>query len=377
MALGRLLDVGDRVKGLFRLAVEACPSGIVVVDETGMIVLANVEIERLFGYRREELIGQPVDVLVPERLRARHSRYRENFNVRPRTRHPAGRDLIARRRDGTEFPVEVGLNPIHAEGSLLVLSVITDISERKRLERLKDEFVATVSHELRTPMTSIAGSLGLLMGTATGQLPDSAARLLAIAHTNCQRLVRLVNDILDIEKLESGQAIFNFQAVEILSSVKQAIEEARGFAEACGVPVQLAASSAAGEVYADPDRLAEVITNLLSNAIKFSPPGEGVAVGIERLDENFRISVRDHGRGIPEDFRHRIFEKFAQADATDERLKGGTGLGLSIVKQIVIRLGGRVGFNDAPGGGTIFYFELPCGNTPAKHDNESTFESMR
>jgi PAS domain S-box-containing protein len=367
MPFGAILDVGNRAKELFRLAVEACPSGIIIVDGAGMIVLANVEIERLFGYRREELIDHPVDILVPERLRAPHSRHRQKFSVRPQTRHVGqGRDLVGRRKNGTEFPVEIGLNPIRIDAELLVLSTVTDISERKRLERLKDEFVATVSHELRTPMTSIAGALGLIMGNAADELPDSTAHLLAIAHRNCLRLVRLVNNVLDLEKLKSGETVFDLQAVEILPAVRREIEANRGSAEVSGVQVRLDALSTAGEARADPDRLAQVITNLLSNAIKFSPKGKDVEVTIERRGEDFRISERDHGPGISEDFKPRIFGKFAQADPTDERQHGGTGLGLSIVKQIVTQLGGRVGFDEVPGGGTSFYFELPAMDASAR-----------
>jgi signal transduction histidine kinase len=232
--------------------------------------------------------------------------------------------------------------------------------ERKRLERLKDEFVSTVSHELRTPLTSIAGSLGLLMGNAVGKLPDAAVRLLAIAHTNSQRLVRLVNDILDIEKMESGQIVFKFGRVEVRSLIGQAIEANRGFAEGSGVRIRLEDASAVCDVRADPDRLAQVVTNLLSNAIKFSPVDNEVVVAIESGTDVVRISVRDHGPGISADFKPYIFERFAQADATNARQKGGTGLGLSIVKEIVDRLGGDVGFADAPRGGAIFHVELPC-----------------
>jgi signal transduction histidine kinase len=232
--------------------------------------------------------------------------------------------------------------------------------ERKRLDRLKDEFVATVSHELRTPLTSIAGSLGLLMGNAAGKLPDAAVRLLAIAHTNSQRLVRLVNDILDIEKMESGQIIFKFVQVGVRPLIEQAIEANRGFAEGSGVRIRLEDAGAVCDVLADPDRLAQVVTNLLSNAIKFSPADNEVVVAIENGSDVVRISVRDHGPGISADFKPRIFERFAQADATNARQNGGTGLGLSIVKQIVDRLHGEVGFVDAPGGGTVFHVQLPC-----------------
>jgi PAS domain S-box-containing protein len=346
---------------VFRLAVEACPSGMLMIEHDGKIVMVNTEIERQFGYERNELIGQTVDMLVPERLRTAHVRHRLGFAPKPESRRMgASRDLFGRRKDGSEFPVEVGLNPIHGGERLLVLAVVVDISERKHIERLKDEFVSTVSHELRTPLTSIAASLGLLVGQWSDMLPDSATRLVSIANKNIQRLVRLINDILDIEKIESGRAVFNFAKVGLRQVTEQAIEDVRGLANEVGVHVRLDPASVEAEVNADPDRLAQVITNLLSNAVKFSSRADEVLVTVEkRGGKACRVTVSDHGPGIPTDFRPRIFEKFAQADGTSSRRKGGTGLGLSIVKQIVERLNGQVGFDDVPGGGTAFYVELP------------------
>jgi signal transduction histidine kinase len=251
-----------------------------------------------------------------------------------------------------------------------ILRALRYATERKRLERLKDEFVSTVSHELRTPLTSIAGSLGLLMGNAAGSLPKPMARLLAIAHTNSQRLVRLVDDILDIEKIQAGRMVFNFSRVEVRSLVAQAIAANRGFAKGYGVRVRLEAARADAEVRADPDRLLQVVTNLLSNAVKFSPADHEVMVAIEKGTDMVRLTVRDHGPGIPIDFKPLIFEKFVQADAGDARHKGGSGLGLSIVKQIVDRLSGEVGFADAPGGGTIFHVQLPCWDHVASLAND-------
>jgi PAS domain S-box-containing protein len=344
----------------FRLAVEACPNGMMMSDEAGTIVMVNSEIEVLFGYRREDLIGRSVDVLVPERLRRQHLRHRDHFAQHPE-RRPVGhnRDLLGLRQDGSEFPVEVGLNPIHTRDGPMVLSTIVDVSERKRLERLKDEFVAMVSHELRTPLTSIAGSLGLLMGNAAGHLPDAAVRLLAIAHANSQRLVRLINDLLDLQKIEAGQVVFHLKYLELRPLLEQTVEANRAFAHDLHVRIRLDEVSDEGGVFADSDRLAQIITNLLSNAIKFSPVGGEVAVGVERRAEQVRVWVRDQGPGIPEEFKPHIFEKFAQADSSDTRQKGGTGLGLSIVRQLIHQHGGKVGFEPAPGGGTIFYFELP------------------
>jgi PAS domain S-box-containing protein len=360
------LSIAERslAEEMFRLAVEACPSGMVMADSDGKIVMINTETEHLFGYSRNELVGQSVDILVPERLRMKHMCTRHRFMSAPECRPTGGgRDLFGCRKNGSEFLIEVGLNPIHTGDQLMVLSVIVDISQRKRTERLKDEFVATVSHELRTPLTSISGSLGLLAGQWASKLPESAARLLTIAHANSQRLVRLINDILDIEKMEAGQIVFNMDKIAIRPLVESAIEDNRGFAASYGVNIRLDEASAAPDVNADPDRLSQVITNLLSNAIKFSPPGEEVVVKVAQCASNVRISIRDHGPGIPADFKSHIFEKFAQADATNARKKGGTGLGLSIVKQIVERLGGKVGFENAAGGGTVFHVDLPIWNS--------------
>ncbi len=349
----------------FRLAVESSPSGTIMADAEGRILLVNAETEKLFGYGREELIGKSIDILVPPHHRAAHPLQRAAFaqnpvSVSPNARHAGrGRELYGLRKNGSEFPVEIGLNPIHARDGLVILTTIVDISERRRVDRLKDEFVSTVSHELRTPLTSIAASLGLLTGGAVAKLPDNAARLVTIAYNNSQRLVRLINDILDIEKIESGKVTFHLRPLDVLALVEQAIDANRGFAEGYGVRIRLDEASVAGDVRADSDRLMQVVTNLLSNAVKFSPRGAEVLVAIEARAAAMRISVRDHGPGIPEDFKPRIFEKFAQADASDARQKGGTGLGLSIVKQIVVRLDGNVGFMDAPGGGTIFYIDLP------------------
>jgi PAS domain S-box-containing protein len=358
--LTKAITQRNSAEEMFRQAVESCPSGLVMNDPAGRIVMINTEAERLFSYRREELIGQPFDILVPVRLRPQHALHRDGITRNSEIlRVDTGSTLFGLRKDGTEFPSELRLNPVQTSEGLFVLNMIVDISERNRLDRLKDEFVANVSHELRTPLTSISGSLGLLVGGGVGKLPNSAARLLAIAQSNSQRLVRLINDILDIEKLESSEIVFDFQRVETRVLIEEAIDGTRGLADGHGVRVRLDPASKACEVYVDPHRLAQALTNLLSNAIKFSPPNGEVLVAIQQRDTDVRISVRDQGPGIPADFRPHVFEKFAQADASNVGRKGGTGLGLSIVKQIVNRLGGTVGFEDSPGGGTAFHVNLP------------------
>jgi PAS domain S-box-containing protein len=277
-------------------------------------------------------------------------------------------------RDDTPHWVHIRTFPIgDEEEEFMTAGIMEDITARrkesKRIEQLKDDFVSTVSHELRTPLTSISGSLRLLAGNAAWKLPEPAERLLAIAHANSQRLVRLVNDILDIEKIESDKIVFDLKRVKVRALVEQAIEAARGFTESYDVHIRLDASADC-DANTDPDRLVQVITNLLSNAVKFSPLGGEVKVAIESGAETIKVSVRDHGPGIPAEFKPRIFERFVQADVSDTRQKGGTGLGLSIVKEIMTRLGGKVGFDDAPGGGTIFHIELPVSAPGMESDLE-------
>jgi PAS domain S-box-containing protein len=349
----------------FKLAVEACPSGMLMADGAGRVVMVNTAVEEMFGYKREDLVGQSIEIIVPERLRTQHFADRRTYAAAPVARRmEANRDIVGRRKDGTEFPIEIGLNPIKTRRGALILSVIVDTTERLRLDRLKDTFVSTVSHELRTPLTSICGSLGLLMGTAAKDLPERTVRLLSLAQSNSVRLVKLVNDILDVEKLEAGQVVFKFKLVELRPLIEQIVESNRGYADTYLVRLRHDIQPA-GEVWVDPDRLSQAVTNLISNAIKFSPPDGEVVVEVERRGECFRLSVRDHGDGIPAEFKSRIFQKFAQADGTNTKRTGGTGLGLSIVKEIVTRLGGEVGFADAPDGGTIFYVDLPRVEQPA------------
>ena len=369
LVLAVIVDVSERkdaekhlaqMEGRYRGLLEAAPDAMVVVNQAGEIVLLNVQAEKQFGYRRDELLGQKVTNIIPdgfaERLIADALRSTEDALAQ---QIGTGIELTGRRKDGDEFPIEIMLSPLESPEGILITAAVRDISVRKQMERLKDDFVATVSHELRTPLTSISGSLGLLVGRWAGELPESAARLLTIAHTNSQRLVRLINDILDIEKIEFGRVVFKMGQIDVRTLVEQTIESNRGFAEGYEVRIRLDAGSVDGQVNADPDRLSQVVTNLLSNAIKFSPVNGEVLVTIEKDDNVIRISVHDQGTGVPADFKPHIFEKFAQADATSTRQKGGTGLGLSIAKQIVERLNGEMSFDDAVGGGTIFHVELP------------------
>lgn len=238
-------------------------------------------------------------------------------------------------------------------------SVGNDITELKRMDRMKSEFVSTVSHELRTPLTSIRGSLGLVWGGVTGELPEKAKALIGIAKNNCERLIRLINDILDLEKIESNQIRLELQALELAPLLEQVVAANEGFAAQHNVTLQLRATSAPIWVHVDSDRLIQVVTNLLSNAIKFSPAQGLVHIVVTRKSGCARVEISDSGPGIPEEFRPRIFQKFSQADSSDTRQKGGTGLGLNISKAILECMEGSLGFTTESGVGTMFFFELP------------------
>lgn len=236
--------------------------------------------------------------------------------------------------------------------------LIWDITETQRVERMKNEFVATVSHELRTPLTSIRGSLGLVAGGAAGPLPERAHTLVTMALNNCERLTQLINDILDMEKLESDRQRFDVRRMRVADLVSRSLEENAGFAQSLGVHFTTPEPLAEVEALVDPGRFLQVMANLLSNASKFSPAGAAIEVRARASQGQVRISVRDFGKGIPPEFQPRLFQKFSQADSSDSRRLAGTGLGLAISRAIVERLGGNIGFETGPGG-TTFYFDLP------------------
>jgi signal transduction histidine kinase len=238
--------------------------------------------------------------------------------------------------------------------------------DAQSLSNTMAEFVANASHELRTPLTSISGSLGLLVAGAAGPLPATADRLVLIAQANVKRLIRLVNDILDVEKFESGMMAFDMREVDLVLIAEQATDANRAFAEEYGVSIRLEMEPQSCMVRADAERVIQVFTNLLSNAIKFSPKGAEVLVKIERDAHSAHVIVRDHGSGIPKEFRSLIFGKFSQAKTDSSRQRSGSGLGLNIAAKIMNQHGGGIGFEDAPGGGTAFYFDLPrCDQLPS------------
>jgi PAS domain S-box-containing protein len=327
--------------------------GVVVVDGDGAIHEANPAAELLFGRSAPELRGSPLAGYFP----------RVPLSIEQLANQPVRDQRFVESAIETadgERAIEIAVSRVAGEDDPLFVCVLRDLTERKRVERLKNEFVSTVSHELRTPLTSIAGSLDLISAGAAGEVPEQAASLVEIARKNSRRLVRLINDILDVEKIESGQLTLEFRRLNLRDIVTQSIDATRAFAREYGVEYRLVANDAEASVYGDADRLTQVLTNLLSNAAKFSPSGRVVDVTVTRDGDEARVDVRDYGPGISPEFRKRIFQRFAQADSSDTRGKGGTGLGLAIAKSLVERHGGRIGFDTETGQGTTFWFSLPA-----------------
>jgi PAS domain S-box-containing protein len=352
--LRRMRAVAARQEAVFDSAMDA----ILTLNPSGSIESINRAGERMFGWTAAELERRDVARLF-DLADDRQGPFLKRIGAAPEALEDGVlREMKARRRDGSVFPIDVALGAMRLPTGLHVVAVVRDITERRRVEQMKAEFVSTVSHELRTPLTSIAGSLGLLAGGAAGALPERAGRLIGIAQANSQRLVRLINDILDVEKLEAGKLELDLRPLDLREIAARSIEGARGYADELGVALTLTEGDDA-PVRGDADRLVQVVTNLLSNAAKFSPRGGAVTVNVYPEARIARLSVVDQGPGIPEAFRSRIFSKFAQADSSDTRSKGGTGLGLAIAREIAERHGGRLWFESTEGEGATFHLDLP------------------
>ncbi|HET8561941.1 MAG TPA: PAS domain S-box protein [Marmoricola sp.] len=352
----------QREERLFRGLLEAAPDAMVIVDVDGRIVLVNAQAERLFGYRREELVGRSAELLVPERFAGLHAAYRSGYVTEPRTR-PMGLagDLHARRRDGSEFPVEISLAPLETDDGLLVSAAVRDTSERRRGEeeanRVKDEFFAAVSHELRTPLTSIIGYAEIM--DELEALSPYGKRFLSVIRRSAQRELRLVNDLLTIVAIEDSGLAMQIGELDLEGVVREAVEAIRPSAEEASLELSLETPGFAVPMSGDRDRLGQALDNLLSNAVKFSPEGGRIRVVLRVADGRAEVDVIDGGPGIGDVEPERLFERLYRAADAVHRQVPGAGLGLAIARAIAEAHDGTITVVQSGPQGTTFRLAVP------------------
>lgn len=381
LLMGTLLDITERhvAAEALRESEERARSVIatarvvyIQVDRDGVIREWNNQAESSLGWSRDEAIGHTLAELTP----SPHERpsFERDIDLRAELAPDPDRqdcfEAMVRHRSGREFPAEVTAWTVRTGNGPLLNYSIRDISERQAAERAKDEFVSVVGHELRTPLAAIHGALGLLGAGLLGDLNERGQHMVGIAVHNTDRLVRLINDVLDIERLNSGKVALQLETTDLAELARWSVDSMRPMAEGVGVRLEVAADSA--PAWVDADRIEQMLTNLLSNAIKFSPPGGVVRVNVHRDADRVTVEVRDHGRGIPPDQLERVFDRFEQVDASDSREKGGTGLGLAICRTIVEHHGGRIWAESGQGSGATLIVTLPAadGGRTATDDDE-------
>ncbi len=349
--------------------IESVPNGILMVNRRGLVTLMNRQAEKMFGFEREELVGKPVETLLPRPARDFHPGRRGGFFADPDARAMgSGQDLFAVHKNGSEFPVEVGLNPIEVDGESVVLCSIVDITDRKRAEtkiveagRMKSEFLANMSHEIRTPMNVLIGMSGLLLHTNLDAEQRDYAETI---RRGAESLLVVINDSLDFSKIEAGKLDLDpadFTVDSLIEDVADFLSQPAGVKN-----LQMITSFAPGvpdRLRGDKARVRQILINLLNNAIKFTEQGEvRLHVSLVRNDERkivLRFEVRDTGIGIAPEVQARLFQPFSQADGSTTRQYGGTGLGLAICKRLTELMSGHIGLESEPGAGSLFWAELP------------------
>lgn len=368
----------------FRELLEAAPDAIIEVDRDGRILTLNAKTEQLFGYGREELLGETVDALVPDHVRANHAGYRAKYAAHPVTR-PMGSGLAleGRRKNGSTFPVEISLSPVRSDNGFRVTAVIRDITERKqaddRLQAIqvqytrelelrnreielanshKSEFLASMSHELRTPLHTVIGFSELLAEERKGPLNADQRRFVGHIHKDAQHLLALINEVLDLSKIEAGKLQLHRETFDIVAIVDDALSSIRPRGLERSIRIETNAGSPT-IVEGDRIRLKQILYNLLSNAVKFTPENGCVQVDVDTVDGFARISVQDTGMGIPAEEHESVFEKFHQVGTAAGGAREGTGLGLPITRRLVEEHGGRIWLESEPGKGSRFTFTIP------------------
>ena len=346
---------------------------IIATDTHGTVMLFNKGAENMLGFAAKDVVGQHTPMLfhdadeIEQRLNELNLGADRSLSPFELFKHLALMDKrevkewVYVTRSGIRLPIKLVITTIQDQQGNITgyLGVAEDISESKRIEQMKNEFIATVSHELRTPLTSISGALGMVSAGALGSVPDKVMQMVSIAHKNSQRLTHLINDLLDIEKIAAGKLAFDMQWQPLQRLLESSIEENRHYQHERRVSLKLHNPFPESQVRIDGQRLQQVMANLLSNAVKFSPEGGNVDIVVEKQAHKIIVNIKDDGPGIPDTFKSHIFNKFAQVDASDSRARGGTGLGLAITKELVEHMGGEMGFISEEGLGSCFWFALP------------------